>query len=425
MTQPKPPRAAPLYAYPGFAHGYDNVSRADRLPKDALTEAFNVDITNAASVRRREGFTKIFDGQAHSVWSCALGVYFVGNGTLYRRTNDANEVIAHGLRNDPISYELINGDVYWANGYQKGVLRGGIAPALWGIQIPSGGFTLAQTGGALTQGTYQVRITYVRSSGEESGASDVSTITAAGGITITGLSASADPEVISLNVYMTRPDGTEFLKVGEVINGASGTVISAPSYTESLKSLFKKPPPNSSIIRLFKARAVAVDYDTLYFSDPFSYSWFDMRANFIRMAGEITMCAALDNGIYVSDSTGTHWLQGSDPANLAKTTLTSRKAVKGTAIVVNPSDAGGAGNPYVLFTTDSGIVSGDSNGAITDVTSAKVVIPKGESGAAMLRQVDGSTQYVTSISADDGTTSRFKAVDNFEIELISRGGVPV
>jgi len=43
----------------------------------------------------------------------------------------------------------------------------------------------------------------------------------------------------------------------------------------------------------------------------------------------------------------------------------------------------------------------------------------------MLRQVDGSTQYVTSISADDGTTSRFKAVDNFEIELISRGGVPV
>lgn len=421
MIQPKPPRAAPLYTYSGFAHGYDNVTRADRLPKDALTEAFNVDITNAASVRRREGFTKIFDGQVHSVWACALGVYFVGNGTLYRRTNGTNEVIASGLRTDPISYELINGDVYWANGYQKGVLRGGFTPAVWGIQIPSGGFTLAPASGSLTQGTYQVRVTYVRGNGEESGASDVSTITTSGGITITGLSTSTDPEVISLNIYMTRPDGTEFLKVGEVINGASGTAITAPAYTESLKSLYKKPPPDTNIIRMFKARAVAVSYDTLYFSDPFSYSWFDMRANFIRMVGEVTMCVALDNGIYVSDRTGTHWLQGNDPANLAKITLTNRKAVKGTAIVVNPSDAGGTGNLYVLFTTESGIVSGDSNGAITDVTSAKVVIPKGETGAAMLRQVDGSTQYVTSISADDGTTSRFKAVDNFEIELVSRG----
>ena len=207
--------------------------------------------------------------------------------------------IATGLRNEPVSWVYLNNDVYWSNGVQRGMLRGGVTPARWGIDLPSGAFGVVGGSGTLKAGVYQVRLVFVRGNGEESGASQVQQITlgANSAVRVTNLPVSNDPEVIKTRVYMTRWDGAEFFAVAEAINGASAVDVLSASYdTQTLKTAFKSPPPNAHIVTVFKGRAVCVSCGTLYFSDPFSYSLFEAHKNYITLNGKVTLCAAMDGG---------------------------------------------------------------------------------------------------------------------------------
>jgi hypothetical protein len=429
----KPPRVSPLIEHAGFPSGYNNVNRPERMPNGAMAEAYNVDITNTGSVRSREGFVKVFNQACHSLWSCHLGIYFVSQGTLYRLA-DTPVVIATGMRSEAVSYALVNNDVYWSNGLQRGILRNGITPALWGIQAPNGGAMLSVVGGSLPRGTYQIRLTYVRGNGEESGASNVGVIdlTSGGGVRIDGLISSTDPEVIKINIYATRPNGTEFLKIGEVINGAASTEVTLMEYGETLKSLFKSPPPNATIVRYFKGHILCVAGDTIYQSDSFAYQWFDFRNGFVRMSGDITLCVPVNGGVYVSDAVGTYFLQGDNITTAQLRLLSFDRAVIGTDVMLSVSDTRQdpiAGTIEAIWTTNRSIVSGDDMGNLTDITSNDFTIPQAETGAAMLRKQHGATQYVTSLSADEGVANnsefKSKSLDSAEITLISRGGVPV
>jgi hypothetical protein len=140
-------------------------------------------------------------------------------------------------------------NVYYSNGTDAGRTFNGTSERLWGIVKPVSANTFAaDTAGALT-GAYQYTYTYYNSTtlGESSNApfSAVHNVVA-NTINLTGLVASADPQVDQKRIYRTTNGGAVFLLVATIANAtttyADNTADTALGSTEV--PLYNDPPPS-------------------------------------------------------------------------------------------------------------------------------------------------------------------------------------
>ena len=114
--------------------GKNNVSDVERLKRDELRDAMNVDITDRKKLKRRTGFSKVYTGtDVHSLWANDDIILFGEDTSLKKLNNDYTAIVLRsGLsRNDPIAFcDADNqGDIYYSNSSLNGVLRNGISYA--------------------------------------------------------------------------------------------------------------------------------------------------------------------------------------------------------------------------------------------------------------------------------------------------------
>ncbi len=96
-----------------------------------LAQAVNVNIDQAGRVCRRKGLRKVSDVvNAHSLWSPSdqSKVYFVSSDALYRFNADGVvSLVKNGLQvNAAASMVSVGPDVYFTNGYNKGIIRNNV-----------------------------------------------------------------------------------------------------------------------------------------------------------------------------------------------------------------------------------------------------------------------------------------------------------
>ncbi len=120
---------------PAFRLGIDPDSGAYHVPM-----AVNVDVGPSGEVSRRPGFFRVAAGDFHSLWSDGGHAAYAGCGdALVRIVPDARdpagvvvETVASGLTPGArVSFLGVAGRVYYANGFEKGVIADGRAWA-WG-----------------------------------------------------------------------------------------------------------------------------------------------------------------------------------------------------------------------------------------------------------------------------------------------------
>ena len=97
-------------------------------PERGLSElavAFNVDIDSTGRISRRKGYTKIVDGECHSLFPYEDGFLVVRNGILSILNPDYSyEGICSVNKKAKVSYVLVGERVYFTNGYEKGYIEG-------------------------------------------------------------------------------------------------------------------------------------------------------------------------------------------------------------------------------------------------------------------------------------------------------------
>jgi len=389
--------------------GLRNTTSDERFPAGFLEEADNLDIDNTGKVLERDAIDQLASGVFHSVWSDG-DICLVMRGAELNRVNaDFGVTAVVTLTSSaPMSYARQRDVVLLTNGTDTLMLRSG-APRPWGTPVPAAPAASASWG-ALPAGTYLYAVTYRRADGKESGASEVGAIelTEPGGIIFSGLEDSTDPGVRGKMVYLSAPNGEELFAALEVPAGEdSGTYREVPRMLgHPITTQHVSPPPAGSIVEIYNGSAVVVVGDTAYYSDPYSLEDFRLDESYLQFPGEITMFAAVNDGVFVGTREKVWFLSGGHLSQVSGARIaldygvvpgTAAKASTGVLSRPGEDGSGTRGGAAVVWTSPRGVCVGMDGGEVVNLTELNYSFPTAVRGRGIVRQARGITQYLVAL----------------------------
>lgn len=414
-----------------WGRGLNNVKDETTLNRDELRDACNVDINDAGNVRRRPGFTKVFEGvDTHSLWEGDRYSLVVNDGWLCEWLSDETVRPVWQLtdRLGPVSYAEVNGEVYWSNGTDQGRLVGSTPqPRPFALPTPDAP-RLSATTGSLTPGVYRVTAVFVAPDGVESGAAPVATLTLASG---EGLSIDAVPQPpggysADTWLYLTPPDGELFFFAARVPQGVtSWSFASQPEQDVELRTMRMQPIPPSPIVRHHAGSIYVALGPMLVFSEPLRFGLYVPDDDYLLFPADISVIEPVEGGLYVV-ADRTYYLDARDPGDMKQTVVYPYGAVPGSGMQAR-------GEWFQLreplptrvaywYSTRGGVVAAPG-GKIIPLMEARAEGGSAERGTSYFVERDGIRQIGTVLS-NPGKTSGLMALDS-ATAVIRRNGVVV
>ena len=380
----------------GFS-GMNNVKEKEGFySADGVTEPriiLNADVDQTGGVFKRPGITKVITlASGIGLWAGLTCSLFVDGGTLYRFTPPTILSIGSvGSRGFPLSYVEIEGKVYFSNQYCNGVFDPTANTISdWGILPPSGPLLLTGSG-SLLPGIYNVTMT--NTVGDQiSGTGPITSIelTSVGGIQVINRPAGAV-------VWCTDANEFIFYRVDTV-----NQITSIPT-VEPCPSLLCSPPPYLSNLCYAFGRVWGSAGKTLYYSQPFKFGWFRLAANRFEFESEITLIAKVSTGLFIGMKDKTRFLEGTEPekmqqidagAGSVQGTLAYCNNVPYLADIMGTQEKGYVDVP--IWVTAEGIVVGNGNGRLFNLTKNRLRFGTPEKGASLYRNEGGVFQFLSS-----------------------------
>jgi hypothetical protein len=399
--------------------GVDNTSAEGDLPRDqygsrpvALREADNVDLTETGRPRRRRGYTPVVAGSmAHSLWSSpqiGFGLYASGGGlhAMYpdRSTVDLGTYVG-GL---PLSYEVINGHVYYSSREVCGLVTVALDTYAWAPEQPDGQPTLAAVDGlSLDPGTYQIAVTFTDTLGRESGTAIAAAVAVAEGqgIELAAIPAPTGDAVAKVNIYCTGPNDSAFKLYASAPAGTRlGEIASAP-IGRTLETQFLDAMPAGHIVRHGSGRQWVAVENTVTWSEPLRYGLYNAGRNLIRLHAMVDMLEPLGGGtgsagVYVASGASVYWFDGADPTQFTQRVVDKGGCVPGSPLRISGGDVGLDTTEAVVVWLNRGgdLCAGLPGGAITTLTDG-AVIDAADRAALLYRKQDGLEQILAALRA--------------------------
>lgn len=402
----------------GWPAGIDNRSKETAIPDDALREAVNVDL-HAGKVGRRNGRTLAQAGVPRSLWRSGDMPF-----ALYAEAGVLNGwygpgqsfAIGAGLSTRDLSYALVNDRVYWTDGYRNGcVLMDGTGIEL-GCPNPAHqpALTAHATVGGLHAGKYQVAITFLAASGEESGTGLAATVEVpeGGGISLSNV-PTAPASVAMVRVYVSHADGDTLYYATDLAPGQTNALIGVHTPGKPLATQFLEAMPAGHTIRWLNGRLYVADGEAIYWSEALRYGLTKLTHNRLGLSPPAMMeplgAGTEGAGMLVADAKRTYWLAGTDPARWSQKIVYAHGAVPGTAILVPGSMFGMETTAEVLyfFATNGVGMLALPGGALIPQREAQTTAPAADAGISVLDERDGHRRVVTALH---GTRKRGLAV---------------
>lgn len=413
-----------------FPLGMNNVLDARELGLKALRNAENVDVDKTGLLRRRDGYTLLTAGYAHSAfseedWPFGLAVV---NGQLTKLTDVGGSIVQASLRamaeTAPVSYAVMNDRIYYSNGLVTGSLDASGVEIGWGIEEPGGQPLVTTSGsGGFTAGKYQVAIVFVSPSGEESGAEETVEIQVPENA---GIMLSTIPQPVGVGyrvrIYCSPPNGDVLYEMATIPAGVLTYFLTNSPPGRVIETLLYSRVPPCTHVRAFKGRLWFVIDDTVFYTDALRYGLYRLHLNYYRFPDRINMFEVVEDGFYVGTAKHTHFLKGTDPAKMVSTVVELHGAVAGTGLQVRGADFGDKvpQGPVVVWWTNKGsLVRGEPGGNVVPLTEGRLSLPQYAAGATMFRELRGMKHLVSTLRDPNG--SGFSARDEAVAEVIRNG----
>lgn len=184
-------------------------------------------------------------------------------------------------------------------------------------------------------------------------------------------------------------------------------------------------PPTATEIEHYKGRIYLAHEKLLWATDLYLYDRVDKTKGFIQFEHDITMVAAVTDGLYVGTRAQLLFLQGTYSEGLRRTTIMDSPVVPGSAVVVPVAEAHPqAKNGPVpegdapMFLTDAGICLGLDNGQVHNITRGRVAFPKADSAAALYRMDQGASAYVAVTDSGGAPEAAARVGDYVDAEIV-------
>jgi len=416
--------------------GINNLSPENSQAISVLREAVNVELSKEGKASRRPGRTRLIAGtKVHSIWSdpkLDFALYADGDSIFAFSADIQPQLVTTGISNNlPISYALVNDQVYWSNSMQSGVITLGLEGIPWGCVEPSGQPLLAgSSAGGLYAGEYQVAITYRDVFGRESGSTLASAVQVSdsGGIALTSIPQPAMGDMVSVvRIYATAANDTSLRHVADIPVGMTSFNIGKTNRGKLLDTQHLVKMPAGHIVRYGHGRMWAAKGKELIWSEPLRYGLYNETDNRITFPERITMVQTLGDGadgagVFVSSGNRTYWLSGPNPSAMRQNIAYPHGVVEGTDLVT-PSDIWGIESvvPVVAWmATNHKFCIGLPSGQVMPIKSNEAVIDIGERGASIIKETNGIRQFISAISA--AQPSALKVSDRISAVTVHHDG---
>src|ERR1044072_1409506 len=206
-----------------WSRGANNIAEETSVPPKSDRGGVNVDSYPSGKGRRRRGSSLVqaITGGANSGWSDKRTALFRAGAALYRFNPGQNPVNLAALdAESDLVYASMNQLIYVSDGRRAQLYSPfGDFVRPWGVKAPAGQPTLTATpGGGLHAGTYQVAQTFATADGEESGTpfAGIVDVPEHGGIALSAIKQPSESHVASINIYVTRANGTVLLHYARI-----------------------------------------------------------------------------------------------------------------------------------------------------------------------------------------------------------------
>lgn len=414
--------------------GLNELADPVRLEPGWLDTANNVDITDEESIRRRPGVTKI------SAFTNPRSMYSDGNIHLFaestnlRSITDINDtsvassvLVSNVDANAKFNYAKAGDRIYLTNGQINGMILPDGSYHNWGVETPAGQPALSATGGSFpTDSTFHVFVTFIDDLGRESGAGQASTITlsSGGGFNVSSIPVPNSADIIAKSVYVTQPNGDVFYLFRDLpVNQTSLSVTGFSHNTIQETNMFLSGPPSGHDVVYSSGRLwMAVD-KYVFWTEPLMYHLFKLRENYFAFPETVNMIIGVENGIYIS-SDQTYFVSSTDDTPKLNI-VSSETAITGTKIQMFGEALQDGSDPSVIaaWASEGGIVIGDENGSVKNITNKAVAFDRNiPYGAMLLRSDGGYSRIVTSLS--QGEESDGLRATDYATATIIRCSIP-
>lgn len=386
-------------------------------PRAAVRNAVNVNFDNAGKASLRWGMVKKYSGLGLAGgFCCSQGMFIVEAGSLRKVnvTGWASSVILTGITGTVFTFHEFNGVLYFSDGTKTAKIVNGVA-GKWGMENPSTPVVYSVTG-IFGAGVYRCCLTYVNAAGNESGASEIVSLTIDDnkGIVFTNIPHSQDPQVVSVRLYMTTANGKIFFQCGDVANGTHFYSVLLPYDSgKVIDALFMTRPPAGQIIREYNGRIYIAAGPLLYVSEAYSPDLFSqLSKNVFQVGADVTVMEPVDDGIWiVADKT--YFMAGSGPEDFRQLTRLDYGAALGTGGKIPWSKD-------VTWFSKRGFIVAGNGGEIKNIQEDDVAPDYSDAGAILIREFDGKRQAIASLVAPEISTM---ASSSFcTMEVIRRAG---
>jgi hypothetical protein len=264
--------------------GLNNTSDPLELGHEWLIKAQNVDINSAGRVVTREGYSSVETGTFSSIYSTQdfSRMFVVKDFALMERMGDGSyRLLMDDIDDSRMYWAELNGDVYFNNGVDSGIIKkdGSVIELM--IQTPQAP-NLSIGSGILPAGQYRVCCTFVSSDGREGGSGDIASVTvqAGGSLVISGI-----PQIYGCrtNVYISPADSDIFFLAFDTVKTTEVWSL-GPEFLGQEMQVFalNSMPYNCGYISFWKGSLWAMKYvpeddiTVICKSKPFAFHLFDL-----------------------------------------------------------------------------------------------------------------------------------------------------
>jgi hypothetical protein len=372
----------------------------ERFGPEDLAVGVNIDIDKTGRIARRDGYTRVLGGGAHSLWADELQEFclFVA-GTDLMRLSPAwvAQRLAGLASSNRMSFVRVSDRIYFSNAIDTGVIERDARVRSWGLPVP-GLPVPTLTVGQMSAGRYQFTLTQLRDDGQESGAPRAGVIEVPEGAGLDFALPTAAPEAVARVLYLSTPNG-EVLYAAVQLDAQ----LSRYRYTGDTLALnlplatqFLQAAPAGQLVTYYRGRLYVAAGDVLYPSAAFGYELFDLR-EYVPLDGRITMLApmtdkeiaadrARGSGLFVGTDRSCGVLVGADPSDFQYVPKADYGAIPGALAYVDGAlfgdDSLGA-RALPMWLTTQGLCVGMPDMAIRNLTRSHYTFAASGWGAAL------------------------------------------
>lgn len=387
--------------------GVRNDLSPERFEKNDLQSCVNIELDETGKPFRRLGTTELDAVDSHSLWANDELAYVVRGGTLHQIMPDLSVVdLGIPILGSRVAYMRVANDVYFSDGLVNGIVgTNGYRP--WGIAVPAQ--PVASIGpGDLREGKYLITMTYVRSTGQESGAAPIMSLDVGANqsIVLSAIPVSTDPLADTKNIYVSDCNGEVAYLIATLTNSETVATISQlpAARTLAVRTLRCGPPPPGQLVGQYSGCSYVAQNNYLWYSLPYEYELVHRAMNFIGFTSPLRTFAPVSDGIFVGSDDETVFLGGANPKEFSSRVVAPYGTVLGTETEVSGFQFGDPkgqnANPKAipLWMSKRGLCAGMDNGFYTNLTGGRYALPEGVAkGASLLKTRGASPQLVTTL----------------------------